>query len=119
MSLDRRSAWTLAAVIGLAVAASQGWTSYQQRTLGQRLAALAAPGDIQMLSSVTCGICTRARVWFHQHEVPFSECFIERDASCAARFQATLAPGTPVMLVQGQVQVGFDPQRLLSAVKAH
>ena len=47
-----------------------------------------------------------------QHDVPFSECFIERDTACAAQFEAARAPGTPVLLVRGQALVGFDAQRV-------
>ena len=63
-----------------------------------------------MLSSVTCVFCARARQWMQSSGVPFSECFIERDAQCAAQYQALMAPGTPVMLVRGQAQLGFDPR---------
>ncbi|MCU0966750.1 MAG: hypothetical protein MUF08_17270 [Burkholderiaceae bacterium] len=51
-----------------------------------------------------------------QHEVAFDECFIETDAACAARFEALRAPGTPVLLVRGQLQTGFDAQRVLGAL---
>jgi hypothetical protein len=48
--------------------------------------------------------------------VAFDECFIETDAACAARFEALRAPGTPVLLVRGQLQTGFDAQRVLGAL---
>jgi hypothetical protein len=51
-----------------------------------------------------------------QHDVAFSECFIEKDLACAARFEALRAPGTPMLLVRGQAQTGFDAQRVLDAL---
>ncbi|MCY7316637.1 MAG: glutaredoxin family protein [Rubrivivax sp.] len=99
-------------------AASSWWGRQQQRTLGQQVAALALPGDIRMLSSETCAVCTVARRWFTEHRVPFSECLIERDAACRAEHQALRAAGTPVLLVRGQPQLGFSPERIQAALKA-
>jgi glutaredoxin len=83
---------------------------------GAALAALAKPGDIVMLSSQTCRYCDRARDWFTEHRVPFSECFIEKDAACADSYRAQQAPGTPTLLVRGERQVGFDPGRITQAL---
>jgi arsenate reductase-like glutaredoxin family protein len=70
-----------------------------------------------MISSYTCVYCAQARAWFAEHSVPFSECSIERDTACAARFAALLSPGTPVLLVRGRPQVGFSPQRVAEALR--
>ena len=80
------------------------------------VAALARPGDVRMLSSTTCGYCKMARQWMQQHGVAFSECFIETDTACAAQFDAARAPGTPLLMVRGQPQVGFDAQRVLGTL---
>ena len=80
------------------------------------MAALAQTGDIQMLSSNTCAYCAVARQWMQQHSVAFSECFIETDKVCAAQFDAVRAPGTPLLMVRGQPQVGFDAQRVLGTL---
>jgi glutaredoxin len=116
MRANRRSLFGLVVLVVAVSAASQWWASHSQARLGEKIAVLAQPGDIQMLSSSTCAICTVARQWLQQHEVAFSECFIEKDAACAARFEAVRAPGTPVMLVRGQPQIGFDAQRVLDAL---
>ena len=111
-------------LIGLAVlvlaitAASQWWAGRAARQLGAQVAALAQPGDIRMLSSESCAICHVARQWFVANQVAFSECLVERDAACRAEFEATRSPGTPVLLVRGQPQVGFSGQRLLQGLVA-
>ena len=113
MAIERRDlrALLVMAVIGLAVSlASTWWQDRQAARLGDQIAARAAVGDIRMLSSETCVFCARARQWMQSRGVPFSECFIERDAACAAQYQALMAPGTPVVLVRGQSQLGFDPR---------
>jgi glutaredoxin len=88
------------------------WASHQRGQWGEQLATRAKPGDIQMISSRTCGICTQARRWFQAEAVRFDECFIEDDSACAERFQRLLAPGTPVIVVRGQAQLGFSPERI-------
>ena len=96
---------------------TQGLQAWSRNQLGAQAAAYAKPGDIQMLSSLTCPYCAAARAWFTEYRVPFDECFIERDAACAAKFNAMLAPGTPLLLVRGQRQVGFDAQRVVKALQ--
>jgi glutaredoxin len=116
MSASRRSIFGLVVLVLAVSMASQWWAGHSQARLGEKLSTLAKPGDIQMLSSTTCAFCILARQWMQQHDVAFSECFIETDAACAARFEALRAPGTPVLLVRGQAQTGFDAQRVLEAL---
>ena len=97
--------------------ASQWWGGRQERGIGVEVAALAQPGDIRMLSSESCAICTVARAWFTEHQVPFSECLIERDAQCRADFDASRAPGTPLIVVRGLPQLGFSPDRVRLALQ--
>ncbi len=117
MAVDRRALIGLAVAVGVTVAASQWWASRAQQSLGREVAALAGLGDIHMIASTTCPICAAARVWFKTYDVAFDECFIETDAVCAAQFDATRSPGTPVIMVRGRPQVGFDPQRLRDALR--
>ncbi len=112
-----RSGLSLLAVVLVVWGASEAWRAWFAGRLGRDVAALAQPGDIQMISSDTCVFCAQARTWFNANEVPFTECSIERDEACAARFRVLLSPGTPVLLVRGQAQVGFSPQRVVQALK--
>ena len=103
----------LALVVALAGGGSQWWRRHLAGSIGEQLVAQARPGDIQMLSSTSCVFCTAARRWLTDQQVPFTECFIERDPECAARYQALGARGTPTLLVRGQMQLGFSPQQVL------
>jgi glutaredoxin len=80
------------------------------------LRAVARPGDIRMLSSVTCIFCTKARQYLTEHRIPFEECLIEKDAACLADYKRLGASGTPTLLVRGQRQLGFDPLRVTAAL---
>ncbi len=113
MAESRRSLLGFVAVVLAVSAGTQWWAWRQEQQLGRQLASLARPGDIVMLASDTCGYCINARDFLRSHAVPFAECSIERDADCAARYRALNLPGTPVMVVRGDAQLGFAPAKLL------
>jgi len=109
----RRRSWLRPLLIALAAwVVLQSWQSYNDRKSGASLAALAKPGDIVMISSETCAYCKIASRFMTEHQIPFSECFIETDAACADSYRAQQEPGTPTLLVRGQRLVGFDPARI-------
>ena len=110
--MKARELLQLALIVGAVSAATGWWASKQHALAGEAVAQAAKPGDIRMLSSQTCGVCSTARQWFTEHRVPFAECVIERDAACRAEFQARGATGTPLILVRGQQQLGFSPEAI-------
>jgi len=113
----RRSMIELTVVMGVVWLAMQWWGGRKDDDRAAAIVAEARAGDIIMFSSTTCAYCEQARQWLTAHQVPFSECFIERDAACAARYRATGAAGTPTLLVRGQRQLGFNPQLLAQALE--
>lgn len=117
MRSSKRSLFVLVLLVLFAGGASQWWFGRSELRLAQALAASAAPGDIRMLSSTTCVYCAQARDWMRRAQVPFDECFIERDAKCRAEFDARYAQGTPLVVVKGRSQRGFSPQRVLDALR--
>jgi glutaredoxin len=116
-AVDRKGLLGLALIMLCAWGLSTGWRHYVEQGQGERVAAAARPGDIHMLASTTCAICHQARAWFTQRGVPFSECLIERDAACAARFQELGGVGTPTFVVRGQRVIGFDRERIAQALE--
>jgi glutaredoxin len=117
VNTSRASLFGLVALIMAVSAAGQWWSNRHQDALGAEVAALAAPGDVFMVSSDTCAPCTRARTWLKRNEVAFAECSLERDRGCAERWQAAGAPGTPLLFVRGQPQLGFSAERLRAALQ--
>jgi glutaredoxin len=118
MSETRRSLLVMVALVLGISAASTWWSRHREAGVGAELAALARRGDIRMLSSTTCLFCTRARQFMTEHGVAFDECFVERDEACADAYRATAAQGTPTLLVRGQVQLGFAPERVIGRLRA-
>lgn len=112
MKASPRSLWTVLVLVLVVGAASQWWGRRHEQAIGRDVAALVQAGDIRMISSETCAICRLARQWFTEHRIAFDECLVERDARCRRDYEAYGTPGTPVIVVRGQPQVGFSPQRL-------
>lgn len=109
---------SLFVVVGVAALGSWAWRGHVAAGDGEVMARHAKPGDIRMISSETCGWCTAARRWMTQQRVPFSECFIERDATCARDYQALGGMGTPTLVVRGRPILGFDRARMLAVLEA-
>ena len=108
-----RNPWVqLVLLITCVSLAAQWWQARGERHIGERVAAAVAPGELRMISSESCGFCTLARGWFREHRVAYEECFVERDAACRAEFDRLGAQGTPVIVVRGQPQLGFNPTRI-------
>ncbi|MEO5696882.1 MAG: glutaredoxin family protein [Burkholderiaceae bacterium] len=114
--LPMRSRLGLALLVLVIAVAVQGLSWWSRERLGAQVAADARAGDIHMISSVTCVYCARARAWFEENRVPFTECMIERDEQCAAAYTALMAPGTPVLLVRNQKLVGFNARAVADAL---
>jgi glutaredoxin len=114
---SRREVMVLVALVLLATVGWEAWQGWRRGAQGDDLARVARPGDIRLLSSQSCVYCDRARAFLTQHQVPFSECFIEQDASCAAEFKARQAAGTPLVLVRGQAQLGFSASQVMDALQ--
>ncbi len=114
--LSRRPLLGLIALVVVAAGAMQAFGWWSRERLGAQVAADARPGDIRMIGSVTCVYCAQARAWFEANRVPYSECLIERDPTCAAQYNALMAPGTPVMIVRGKRLLGFSAQAVADAL---
>ena len=112
MKTSGRSLLGLLLLVLLVDGGNRWWVARSEQALGRQVAALAQAGDIRMISSEHCAICLEARVWLTQNRVPFGECVIERDSACRAEHQSLGAQGTPVMVVRGQPQLGFNAERL-------
>ncbi len=118
----RRSVLVLV-LIGLVLlfcAGTQWWHWYNERQVSRALAAAAKPGDIVMLCPDHSEFCEMARSYLKTHTVNFTECSVERDADCAARYKAmqppgmsSTTPGMPVVVVRGDAQHGFIPAKVL------
>ena len=107
----------LALVIAAVWTGTQLLHSFGSERIGREMASTAKSGDILMMSSLTCEYCLQARTYFNEHKIAFTECFIERDEACAAAYKALQSPGTPMLVVRGQRQVGFSAERVVQRLR--
>ncbi len=98
----------LAVLLAVAWGGMQLLRAHADAKDGAQLRALARPGDVLMLGSVTCTFCAQARAWLEEEKVSYRECLIERDADCLREYQARGGFGTPTFVVRGHTVVGFD-----------
>ena len=105
------------AVLALALGAQWWWTRSHQQ-FGSAVAALAKPGDIQIIVERNCEGCSIARAWMTQYGVAFSECSIEADAECARVRRESGLKWMPLVRVRGELQEGFMPQRIYDRLRA-
>lgn len=74
---------------------------------------------VELYTTSWCHYCKKAREFFNERGVPFTEYDIEVDAEAAVRKQnLDGGPGVPFALVNGQGIRGFSPQAYEHALKA-
>ena len=117
MKTSPRSLLGLAALAAAVLGATQLIGAWRERGLGQRVAEGAAAGDIVMFTTSDCPYCAKAREWLGQHRVDYTECNTTVDAACLAAYEKLAAPGVPTLVVKGQRQVGFQPERVARALE--
>ena len=117
MKTSLRSLLGLLATAAVVLGGSQLVGAWHERGVGQRAAEGASPGDIVMYTTTDCPYCAQAREWFGQHGVAYTECNTTVDAACRAAYEKLAAPGVPTLLVKGQRQVGFQPERVARALE--
>lgn len=117
MKTPLKSLFVLALLVFVAGGTAWGVREHQRHLVGERVAAAVKPGDIEMYSATSCGICKQAKQWFTTHDIAVKSCEIDRDAECRKRFYALKGRGTPLFMVRGERQVGFDRQRIASALE--
>ncbi len=65
-----------------------------------------------------CPPCHRAMEFLRAQKVPFVAKDVASDEVAGAELAGLGSSSTPTILVDGQMMVGFDPQRLLQLVKS-
>lgn len=68
---------------------------------------------VKMFTTPTCGFCRQAKDFFKDHNISFSEVnVIEDRAALKEMADRSGQMGVPVILVDDEVVVGFDRERL-------
>lgn len=114
--LTVRSVLSLAAVIAVALAASNAGQWWAENRALAALRAQARAGDIEMFSTADCVWCHRAARSLNEAGVVWQECRIDADSECARRYAASGGFGTPWFRAGTAWRAGFDPSWMAQAL---
>lgn len=68
---------------------------------------------VKMFTTPTCGYCRQAKDFFKDHDISFSEVDVIKDREALKEMSdRSRQMGVPVILVDQEVVVGFDRERL-------
>jgi glutaredoxin len=85
----------------------QDWGAILRR---KPAAAAASVSSVTMYSTSWCPHCKRARAYFAENGIRFTEIDVEKSASGRRDYEALGASGVPVIVVGGKMMRGFSPE---------
>lgn len=76
--------------------------------------------SVVVYSTPTCGYCHQAKAYLKQRGIPFTEHDVSRDQAAARQMiQLSGQQGVPVIVIDGQVVVGFNRPQIDQLLAAH
>lgn len=73
---------------------------------------------VKVYSTSTCPWCIRAKEFLQENKIPFEEINVAEDMDAAEEMVSKSGQrGVPVIDVDGEIIVGFDPDAITAAVK--
>lgn len=73
--------------------------------------------EVKVYSTPTCPYCMKAKDFFREHNVAFEEIDVSKDHSAMHQLvERTGQMGVPVIEIDGNLIVGFDKERIMSAL---
>ena len=72
--------------------------------------------DVVMYSTSWCPYCRKARLFFRQANVPYTEYDVEKSASAYEEYQRISGRGVPVIVIGDQVIQGFNQPAIKKAL---
>lgn len=74
--------------------------------------------SVKIYTTPTCPYCHMAKEFFNENNVKFEEANVAEDQAAAAEMmEKSGQAGVPVIDVNGEIIVGFDKEKLKSALK--
>ncbi len=72
---------------------------------------------VTVYSTPTCPYCIRAKQFLTENNIPFENCDVSLDQQKAEEMiQKSGQMGVPVLDIEGEIIVGFDKERIKSAL---
>lgn len=91
-----------------AIAENQSRDTTPPASISGSTSAAGNPGPVIMYATPTCGYCKRARAFFAQHGIAYTEYDISSDKSALERFKSLNGRGVPLIYVGDKRVPGFN-----------
>jgi len=75
--------------------------------------ATAHEGKVVLYATSWCGYCTKARKLFKENDIEYFEYDVEKSDEGREQFKRLGGKGVPLILIDGEVLKGFDPEQIL------
>ena len=73
---------------------------------------------VTIYSTPSCGFCTKAKSYFQEHRIPFTEYNVAQDQRKAEEMlRKSSQMGVPVIDVHGKIIIGFNQAEIERALK--
>jgi mycoredoxin len=74
-------------------------------------------GQVIIYGTAWCGYCAQTRKLLDSNGISFYEYDIEKSSEGRAQYQSLGGKGTPLLLINGKVVMGYNPARILALAK--
>jgi glutaredoxin len=75
--------------------------------------------DVIIYTDPSCPHCRQLKQYLQKRHVPFENRDVTRDPDAANELQAMNAPGVPVVRIGEDMIIGFNEERLKTALHSH
>ena len=72
--------------------------------------------EVILYATSWCKYCEKARELMDRHKIPYVEYDIEKSKEGSSQYQKLGVQGVPVLLINGQVVVGYSESKILGLV---
>lgn len=104
--------------IALIIAIYQNWSGLNNFIFGAPDYAN-ADNEIVLYATEWCGYCRKTREFFAANAIPYVEHDIEKSDKRNSEYQSLGGGGVPLINVNGTIVHGYDPNRILAAMRSN
>lgn len=112
--MNRKVLFTLVVLVVLAYASSRLSQLHSDKAL---VFDKSNPPEILMLSTQSCNYCKKARAFFREHQLSFTELDIETSDKNMQMFQLLGGRGTPLIVIDGRILHGFEESEIRHTIQ--
>lgn len=112
----RESRWLILLVVIIGLLSYQHWNKIERHTAGSSGPTLDTSHHVVMYSTSWCPYCQKARAFFDQHNISYTEYDIEESSEAESRYRKLGGRGVPLILVGTEKIMGWSPRAVKDAL---